>query len=78
MILSNEEIRKALRSGEIVVWPEPAEDQYTTSAVDSFLGDEFRRWDLKLFKAKGGPTSRRRRLSGWCGSTPTLWNALSL
>ena len=53
MILSNEEIRKALRGGEIVVTPEPADGQYTTSAVDLFLGNEFRVWDEKLFKAKG-------------------------
>jgi dCTP deaminase len=53
VILSNEEIRKALRAGEIVVTPEPADGQYTTSAVDLFLGNEFRCWEEKLFKAKG-------------------------
>ncbi len=53
MILSNEEIRKALRSGDILLTPEPGEDQYTTSAVDLFLGNQFRVWEEKLFKAKG-------------------------
>jgi dCTP deaminase len=53
MILSNEEIRKALRGGEIVLVPEPAADQYTTSAVDLFLGNQFRIWEERLFKAKG-------------------------
>jgi dCTP deaminase len=53
MILSNEEIRKALRAGEIAITPDPADDQYTTSAVDLFLGDEFRCWEEKLFKATG-------------------------
>lgn len=53
MILSNEEIRRALRAGEIVVSPEPTDDQCTTSAVDLFLGGEFRNWDKKLFKPRG-------------------------
>ena len=53
MILSNEEIRQALRSGQIAITPEPAADQYTTSAVDLFLGNQFRCWDEKLFKAPG-------------------------
>lgn len=53
MILSNEEIRKALRSGDISITPQPADDQYTTSAVDLFLGDQFRCWDEKLFRPKG-------------------------
>jgi len=53
MILSNEEIRKALRAGDIAISPEPAEDQYTTSAVDLFLGNEFRCWEERLFRAPG-------------------------
>ena len=53
MILSNEEIRRALRGGDIVLTPEPGDDQYTTSAVDLFLGNQFRIWEEKLFKAKG-------------------------
>jgi dCTP deaminase len=53
MILSNEEIRRALSSGDIAITPAPADDQYTTSAVDLFLGNQFRCWDDKLFKPKG-------------------------
>jgi dCTP deaminase len=53
MILSNEEIRAALRAGDLAISPEPDNDQYTTSAVDLFLGDEFRCWEEKLFGAKG-------------------------
>jgi len=53
MILSNEEIRRALQSGDIAITPLPEADQYTTSAVDLSLGDQFRCWDEKLFKAKG-------------------------
>ena len=53
MILSNEEIRAALREGEIRIDPGPVDDQYTTSAVDLFLGNEFRVWNSELFKAPG-------------------------
>jgi dCTP deaminase len=53
MILSNEEIRRALRAGEIDVVPDPEADQYTTSAVDLFLGNQFRAWDAKLFRPPG-------------------------
>jgi dCTP deaminase len=53
MILSNEEIRRALSESQIVIGPEPAADQYTTSAVDLFLGNQFRCWDQKLFKPSG-------------------------
>jgi dCTP deaminase len=45
MILSNEGIRKALASGDLVVDPAPQENQYTTSAVDLYLGDRFKIWD---------------------------------
>lgn len=53
MILSNEEIRRELAAGLIKIQPAPDPDQYTTSAVDLFLGDQFRCWNEKLFKAKG-------------------------
>src|SRR5687767_2270941 len=53
MILSNEEIRRSLGAGEISIEPVPADDQYTTSAVDLYLGGEFRCWPEKLFGAPG-------------------------
>jgi dCTP deaminase len=53
VILSNEEIRAALRDGDVVIDPVPVEDQYTTSAVDLFLGNEFRSWNAELFKPRG-------------------------
>jgi len=40
MILSDREIKKALKGGLIVIDPAPTEEQYTTSAVDLYLGDE--------------------------------------
>lgn len=42
MILSNEEIRRALESRAIEITPGPQADQYTTSAVDLFLGNQLR------------------------------------
>ena len=40
MILSDGEIRKAIADGEIVIDPHPTKGQYTTSAVDLFLGED--------------------------------------
>ena len=53
MILSNEGIRSALASGEIVINPAPVDNQYTTSAVDLFIGDDFSRWDRGKFDVPG-------------------------
>lgn len=52
MILSDQGIRRALEQGELEIDPKPEPDQYTTSAVDIFLGDKFQEWDSKL-KVKG-------------------------
>lgn len=40
MILSDVEIKQALKQRQIVIDPPPAEEQFTTSAVDLVLGDE--------------------------------------
>ncbi len=40
MILSDREIRPAIRQRRIVIDPEPVEEQYDTSALDLRLGDE--------------------------------------
>jgi len=53
MILSNDGIKQALKEGEIQIDPPPEEDQYTTSAVDLFVGSDFRCWDAALLKVKG-------------------------
>src|SRR5947209_2323335 len=47
MILSDSDIKKALRDGTLDISPAPDEDQYTTSAVDLVLGGLFRGWDGK-------------------------------
>src|SRR5712692_2229180 len=40
MILSDREIRAAIKQGHIVTDPEPTEEQYNTSALELKLGDE--------------------------------------
>lgn len=53
MILSNQDIRKALDDGLLEISPRPQDDQYTTSAVDLFIGDDFRVWDKRKFQVSG-------------------------
>jgi dCTP deaminase len=44
VILSDVEIKAALKAGQITIDPAPSEEQFTTSALDLLLGDEFREW----------------------------------
>ncbi len=53
MILSNDGIQRALQQGALEISPVPSDTQYTTSAVDLFLGDEFHVWDDKKLKFPG-------------------------
>ena len=53
MILSDDDIRSALRDGLIEIDPPPEADQYTTSAVDLTLGDEFLIWDKEKLTVPG-------------------------
>ena len=53
MILSNTGIQQCLDSGEIEIYPQPGPDQYTTSAVDLFLGSEFQIWNPEMFQVPG-------------------------
>jgi dCTP deaminase len=53
MILSNEGIKRALHAGELEITPMPAEDQYTTSAVDLFLGTQFQGWNDAILDVQG-------------------------
>jgi dCTP deaminase len=50
MILSNQGIKRALQEGEIQIDPLP---QYTTSALDLFIGSDFRCWDETRFQVPG-------------------------
>src|SRR5262245_22329595 len=53
MILSNQGIQYALKSGALAITPEPKAEQYTTSAVDLFLGEEFQVWDRSKLNVPG-------------------------
>ena len=53
MILSDAGIKHALAQGQLEIHPVPQENQYTTSAVDLFLGSIFQSWDDKVFKVPG-------------------------
>ena len=53
MILSNEGIKEAIKKGEIEIDPPPTEDQYTTSALDLHVGDDFQCWDESTLRVKG-------------------------
>lgn len=45
MILSKEEIAQAIAEGVISVDPPPRDDQYSSTALDLYLGAEFLCWD---------------------------------
>lgn len=53
MVLSDEDIKKAIASGALEIDPPPTEEQYQSSAVNIYLGDSFRVWDPSPFKPKG-------------------------
>jgi hypothetical protein len=53
MILSNDGIKRALEQGALEISPVPDETQYTTSAVDLYLGEEFNVWDTKKLQLSG-------------------------
>lgn len=53
MILSDKGISLALDNGEIDIDPRPTAEQYTTSAVDLFIGADFRCWDPAKLNVKG-------------------------
>ena len=53
MILSNDGIKKALEEGALEISPIPDETQYTTSAVDLHLGNEFYAWDASKLQVTG-------------------------
>lgn len=53
MILSDAGIRHALTEGHILIEPAPEPNQFQTSAVDIFLGDSFRVWDLQKLATQG-------------------------
>lgn len=67
MILSDGEILKAIRRGEIIIDPEPVIEQYAPSSLDLHIGDEVYRWDPNL-NTKGMKVNL----------VPSEWDILSL
>jgi len=53
MILSDDGFKTALERGLLEITPAPIDTQYTTSAVDLHLGDEFNVWDESKLLLKG-------------------------
>ncbi len=56
MVLSDEHIREALRSGHLTIDPEPDPDAYGTMSVDLRLGDDFRKWNFEGVREQFGET----------------------
>jgi dCTP deaminase len=53
MILSNAGLKRALKEGALEISPTPSDAQYTTSAIDLYLGNEFHAWDANKLKFSG-------------------------
>jgi dCTP deaminase len=53
MILSDDGLKRPLKEGALEISPTPSDTQYTTSAVDLYLGDEFHVWDAEKLKVPG-------------------------
>lgn len=53
MILSDGDIKQAIKEGHLGIDPPPQEDQYNTSAVDLLIGSDFRCWDHKTLNTRG-------------------------
>jgi len=53
VILSDVGIRAAIAAGDIDIDPSPADDQFTTSSIDLFLGGGFKVWDGKRLTVPG-------------------------
>jgi dCTP deaminase len=53
MVLSDQGIKDALSSGELLIDPVPSDEQYQSSSVNIHLGNSFRIWDPTKFKARG-------------------------
>jgi dCTP deaminase len=53
MILSDQGIKEAIKSGHIIINPTPLDEHYQPSAVDILLGESFKVWNFQLLKIKG-------------------------
>ena len=53
MILSDQEIRDAIKQKLIVIDPRPGDDQFSSSSLDLRLGEVFSRWNPDLVQQTG-------------------------
>jgi len=53
MILSDRDIIKALKSGNLIIDPEPKEEQIVSTTIDLRLGEPILRWNTQLISQKG-------------------------
>lgn len=78
MILSNVGIRKALESGQIVIDPVPAKDQYDTSSLNLRLGHQFKRYNQELIEQRGIDTTVDPDLFDYKYMSNTYMNVVSV
>ena len=53
MILSDKDIKKAIQDKQIVIKPSPGEDQFSSTALDLRVNDDFLKWDDNLVRQPG-------------------------
>ncbi|RKX91269.1 MAG: dCTP deaminase [Spirochaetes bacterium] len=53
MILSNVDIKKAIENKKIIIEPSPEKIQFSSSALDLRLDDEFKEYNMELLKQNG-------------------------
>lgn len=53
MILTDRQIRKAIQDGHLLIEPKPEDDQFSPTALDLHIGDDFRQFQPKLYGTKG-------------------------
>lgn len=53
MVLGEEDIKCAIEDGRLNIDPEPSDDQYDSTSVDLYVGDEFFEWDEESLQMPG-------------------------
>lgn len=53
MVLGEEDIKHAIEDGRIDVDPYPKDDQYDSTSLDLFIGDDFFKWDQDALELPG-------------------------
>lgn len=53
VILTDQQIRKAIKEGNLVVDPEPRDDQFSPTALDLHISEDIRRFKESLYTTRG-------------------------